>query len=170
MSFIDIMQDYFRGERIEALYYILPAGLILIGLAVTAIYSDRGVFGWSMATPLLLLGLVAVGTGLHVGLRTPAQVADLEQQYQQDRQTLLSEEIARMDKVNANWPRLIATWAILVVAGLILRFVVDSDWAHGLGPALILAGAVGFMIDGFAERRAQPYTAALHNENSQLPP
>ncbi len=32
-----------------------------------------------------------------------------------------------------------------------------------LGPALILVGAIGFLIDGFAERRAQPYTDALES-------
>ena len=37
----------------------------------------------------------------------------------------------------------------------------SADWAHGLGPALIMIGALGFFIDGFAERRARPYTVAL---------
>jgi hypothetical protein len=36
-----------------------------------------------------------------------------------------------------------------------------ADWAHGVGPAIILIGAMGFLIDGFAERRARPYTEAL---------
>ena len=74
---------------------------------------------------------------------------------------MLAEEMPRMNQVNANWPRLIATWAALVVIGLGLRFGLKADWAHGVGPALILVGAIGFLIDGFAERRAQPYTAAL---------
>ncbi len=161
MSFIDIMQSYFRGERIEALYYILPAGLLIIGLGITAIMSDRGGFGWGMAVPLILFGLVAVGTGATVGLRTPGQVEQLTQQYQQDPTAMLAEEIPRMQAVNANWPRYLATWAALVVMGLGLRFGLKADWAQGVGPALILVGAIGFLIDGFAERRAQPYTAAL---------
>ena len=66
-----------------------------------------------------------------------------------------------MEKVNANWPMYIGMWTALVLAGLGLRFGLKADWAHGVGPALILIGAVGFLIDGFAERRARPYTESL---------
>lgn len=161
MDFQSIMQEYFRGERIEALYYILPAGLLLIGLALTALATDRGAFGWSMAIPLALFGLVAIGTGATVGLRTPAQLAGLEQGYSTSPTAMLSEELPRMEKVNATWPIYLGTWTVLAIIGLGLRFGLHSDWAQGLGPALILIGAAGFLIDGFAERRARPYTAAL---------
>ena len=49
----------------------------------------------------------------------------------------------------------------IVPIGLGLRFGLKADWAHGVGPAIILIGAMGFLIDGFAERRARPYTQAL---------
>lgn len=161
MDFQSLMHEYFRGERIEALYYILPAGLLLIGMAATALATDRGAFGWSMAVPLALFGLVAVATGVNIGWRTPGQVAAIEQSLQASPADMLAEEIPRMEKVNANWPMLVASWTALVVLGLALRFGIAADWAHGLGPALILIGALGFLIDGFAERRARPYTAAL---------
>ena len=47
------------------------------------------------------------------------------------------------------------------VKGLILT------WAHGVGPVLIAVGALGLFIDGFAERRARPYTAALNAQAAQ---
>lgn len=161
MSFVEILQAYFRGERIEALYYILPAGLLMIGLGVTALATDRGGFGWGLAVPLFLFGLVGVGTGAHIALRTPPQVAELTRLYEQAPTQMLAVELPRMEQVNANWPRLMAAWLALVLIGLVLRFAIGADWAHGVGPALILIGAVGFLIDGFAERRAQPYTQAL---------
>ncbi len=74
---------------------------------------------------------------------------------------MLAEELPRMEKVNANWPIYIGMWTAMVLVGLGLRFGLEADWAHGVGPALILIGAMGFLIDGFAERRARPYTAAL---------
>lgn len=161
MDFQELMQAYFRGERIEALFYILPAGLLLLGLAATALATDRGGFGFGLALPLALFGLVAIGTGAHVGWRTPGQLAALEQAYAASPSTMVAEELPRMEKVNANWPGYIITWTVLVVVGLGLRFALNANWAHGLGPALVLVGAVGFLIDGFAERRARPYTAAL---------
>ncbi|GMU59433.1 MAG: hypothetical protein AMXMBFR34_11960 [Myxococcaceae bacterium] len=63
--------------------------------------------------------------------------------------------------------------AFLLGVGLLLRFAVHADWARGLGPALVLAGAMGLVIDGFAERRAEPYTEALEvlaKENGVAPP
>ena len=161
MSFIEIMESYFRGERLEALYYILPAGLLLIGLAVTALATDRGGFGWGLAVPLIGFGLVAIATGLHVGLRTPAQLETLQAQYREAPTEMLADERPRMEAVNANWPRLVAAWTALVVIGLGIRFGFRADWAQGLGPALVLIGAIGFLIDGFAERRARPYPAAV---------
>lgn len=163
MDFQEIMLAYFRGERIEALYYIVPGGLLLLGLGVTALANDRGGFGLGLAIPLLLFGLISVGAGGYIAQRTPGQVAALEQAYEQDPATMVGEELPRMQKVNDNWPRLIGTWTAFVLVGVALRFFVAADWAHGLGPALVLVGAIGFLIDGFAERRARPYTAALES-------
>jgi hypothetical protein len=174
MEFQELMQSYFRGERMEALFYIMPAGILFFALAATALGSDRGGFGWGLAVPLVVFGLALVGVGTGIALRTPSQVEALDRAFQEDSAAMVREELPRMQKVNSNWPKLIATWAALVVIGLGLRFVVRADWAHGVGPALILAGAVGFLIDGFAERRARPYTAALEaiaaQHTSKSPP
>lgn len=161
MEFQEIMLTYFRGERVEALFYILPGGLVLLGLAATAYLSYRDGFGLGLAIPLALFGVIAVSTGLYIGQRTPGQVAALEQAYAEDPAAMVGEELPRMQKVNENWPRLVATWTVLALAGVAIRFAFKADWAHGLGPGLVMLGAMGFLIDGFAERRARPYTAAL---------
>ncbi|MCA9663604.1 MAG: hypothetical protein KC486_35065 [Myxococcales bacterium] len=161
MSFHEIMLEYFRGERVGALLYALPAGLLFVGLAVTALKAERGAFAWGLAIPTALVGVLLVGVGATIGLRTPGQVAALERAYAEDPAAMVAEELPRMRKVNANWPRLVGVWAGFVVIGLGLRFGARADWAHGVGPALVLIGACGLLIDGFAERRAIPYTAAL---------
>ena len=163
MDFLEAMHTYFDGERTEAFFYILPAGLLLLGMAATALVSDRGGFGWGMAIPLVLGGLLFAAVGIGVGARTPAQVEQLERAYEEDPAAMLAEEVPRMEAVNANWPRILAIWATLVVVGLVIRFAFGAEWAHGVGPALILIGAIGFFVDGYAERRARPYTAALES-------
>lgn len=72
-------------------------------------------------------------------------------------------EVPRMAAVNRMWPIYLSTWAILSVVGLVLRFGVRTPWALGLGAGLMFFGAVGVLIDGFAEARAKPYTTALSN-------
>lgn len=161
MTFLDQMQGYFRGERIEALFFIAPAALLLFILAATAMKSEGGAFGVGMAVPLVLFGLAALGTGLVVGLRTPSQVSALESALASSPKAMVEQELPRMRKVNANWHLYLRTWAALVVIGVLVRFALKAEWAQGLGPALILVGAMGFFIDGFAERRSRPYTAAL---------
>jgi hypothetical protein len=47
------------------------------------------------------------------------------------------------------------------VAGLLLRFATRGDFTQGLGIALVFYAGVGLIVDGFAERRTHPYTAAL---------
>ncbi|MEZ4384254.1 MAG: hypothetical protein R3A79_23170 [Nannocystaceae bacterium] len=161
MGFHEIMLEYFRGERVGALLFILPVGLLLVGLAITALKAERGAFALGLAIPTALVGVLLIGAGATIGLRTPGQVAALERAHAEDPAAMVAVELPRMRKVNANWPRLVAVWAGFVVIGLGLRFGARAEWAHGVGPALILIGACGLLIDGFAERRAIPYTAAL---------
>ncbi len=161
MSFLDTLRAYFDGERLEAFFFILPAGLIMLILAGTALKAEGGAYGIAMAVPLIVFGLVLAATGLGVGLRTRAQVEQLEKDYAASPKAMVEKELPRMEKVNANWPKYLAVWTALVVAGLVFRFAFKADWAHGLGPGLLLAGAIGFLVDGFAERRSRPYTAAL---------
>ena len=161
MTFLDIMHAYFRGERVEALCFIVPIGVAMLAFAAVTLRAERGAFAWGLAIPLVVFGLFAVGVGAAVGLRTAAQVAGIESGFQDDPEAMLVKELPRMQKVNSNWPTYVGMWTALVLLGLGLRFGLKTDWAHGVGPAFILIGAVGFLIDGFAERRARPYTQAL---------
>lgn len=161
MPFLETLHAYFRGERLEALCFIVPIGVAMLAFAAVTLRAERGGFAWGLAIPLIVFGVSAIGVGAAVGLRTAGQVAALEAEFQRDPGAMLSDELPRMQQVNANWPIYIGMWTVLVVAGLGLRFGLMADWAHGVGPALILIGAMGFLIDGFAERRARPYTNAL---------
>jgi hypothetical protein len=163
MPFLQTMQAYFRGERLEALFYIAPAGLVLWVLALTALKTDRGGFGWGLAVPWFVFGLVLVGVGAGVGFRTPSQLEGLEKDYAASPKAMVEKELPRMRQVNKMWPIYLSVWAGLVVVGTLLRFGLKADWAHGVGPALVLVGAFGYLIDGFAERRARPYTEALES-------
>lgn len=161
MPFLDIMHGYFRGERLEALCFIVPIGVAMLAFAAATLRAERGGFAWGLAVPLIVFGVFAIGVGAAVGLRTTGQVAAIETGFQSNPGAMLADELPRMQKVNANWPTYIGIWTALVLIGLGLRFGLKADWAHGVGPALILIGAMGFLIDGFAERRARPYTKAL---------
>jgi hypothetical protein len=161
MPFLEIMHAYFRGERIEALCFIVPIGVAMLAFAAVTLRAERGGFAWGLAIPLVSFGLFAIAVGAAVGLRTTSQVAAIESKFEASPAAMLADELPRMRKVNDNWPIYVVMWTALVLVGLGLRFGSKADWAHGVGPAIILIGALGFLIDGFAERRARPYTEAL---------
>ncbi len=161
MPFLETMQAYFRGEKLEALFFIFPAGIALVVLAAVALRVERGGFAWGVAVPCALFGLLAVITGGVVAARTAGQVAALERTYADDPAALVRVELPRIEKVNADFRTYFVAFAVLAAAGLALVTLVRAGWARGLGPALLLVSAIGFLVDGFASRRAVSYTVAL---------
>jgi hypothetical protein len=161
MSFIDIMQTYFRGEKLEALWFILPIGVLLVAFGAVALKAERGGFAWGIAIPCFLFGIVLIATGAGVAMRTPGQVAEIKEGFEQAPATMVQKELPRIQKVNTNFKVTFIAFGVVAAIGLALIYLVNTDWAKGLGSVLVLVGAIGFLIDGFAERRAVPYTSAL---------
>lgn len=161
MSFVEIMHTYFRGEKLEALWFILPVGVLLIVFGVVALKAERGGFARGVAIPCILFGLIFMGTGIGVGIRTKGQVADIEQSFRNSPAAMAQKELPRMEKVNANFKLTFVVFGVLAAVGLGVHYLGGPNWGRGVGAALILISAIGLLVDGFAERRAHPYTAAL---------
>ena len=161
MTLHEALLTYFQGEKIEALVFILPMGLLSLIFGTWLVLDGREAFTRGMALPCLVFGAVLAVAGGTVGFRTPAQVERLEAALEQAPVPALAEEIRRMDKVNRNWPRYVAAYVFMAVLGLGLRLGFRSEFAHGLAAAVVLFAGVGFVIDGFAERRAMVWTETL---------
>ena len=168
MPLHEAVSTYFQGEKIEALVFILPLGLLAMIFGAWLLTDVREPFARGAAWPFLVLGLALAVTGGTVGFRTPAQVARVEAGLVATPAETLSAEQARMAKVNAAWPIYATTFLAFALVGLGLRFALQSELARGIGVALVFFGGVGFVIDGFAERRARVYVTALHAPGSAL--
>ena len=44
MQFLDVMREYFRGEKIEAFAFILSIGMLLVIFGAIALKVERGGF------------------------------------------------------------------------------------------------------------------------------
>jgi hypothetical protein len=161
MDLLEIMQTYFRGEKLEAALFIAPAGLALAALGIAALRAETGAFAWTVAIPCLLFAVVLVVVGLVVATRTNGQVAALQSAHASDAAGMLRDELPRMQVVMRTFGWTLVAFGVMATAGLLLRFAIPGEWARGLGSVLVLLGGMGLMIDGFAERRGRPYIAAL---------
>lgn len=162
IALFDAIQIYFQGEKIEALVFILPVGLLSLVFSVWLLTDQPSGFSRGVAVPFLLMGLLMSTVGGVVGYRTPSQVSGLVSAVEVDPQGGVRAEIERMTKVNNAWPFYLAIWGLFAVVGLLLRFAISSDFFRGMGIALIFFAGVGLLVDGFAERRTHPYVDVLN--------
>lgn len=161
LDLLKSMQIYFQGEKIEALVFILPIGILALIFSIWLLTDSPTQFMRGLFVPLFLMGLILSAVGGVVGFRTPSQLSQLEQGLQVDPKATLAAESARMEKVNSAWGRYLLLWGIFGVAGLVLRLATQKDFVQGMGVALVLFSAVGLIVDGFAERRAHAYVSVL---------
>ena len=161
MKFLETMLPYFQGEKIEALVFILPIGLLCLVFGGWLLSEGHPGFARGVAIPFIAMGLVIAVIGGTVGLRTPAQTSQIQQSYSVDPAGTIKSEIVRMEKVNQAWRWYLAIWVIFAIFGLGLRLFTTSDFLRGFGIAIVFFAGVGLMIDGFADRRAQIYSSDI---------
>jgi hypothetical protein len=150
---------YFEGEKLAASLALL-LGVLSLGFAVW-LYRSASPFR-AMLIPLGLVGLVQIGIGVGLHVRTPGQVAALESGMTSDRPTTRNKELERMQKVMQSFKLIKAAEVALLVVALVLVFVLESrPVAVGIGMGLLVEAAVMLAFDVFAEHRGEVYLAFL---------
>lgn len=157
---------YFNLEK------IWTSGLALLGVAVLvlAIYLwfAKGAYRGA-AIPLGLFALIEIGIGAGVALRTDKQMSELLAQL--DSGADMSAERARMERVMRTFEIVKAAELVLIAAGVGLSYALRSnDFAFAAGLGLIAQCNVLFLFDAIAERRGQPYLAALSSSSAAAEP
>ncbi len=170
VKLLEAMLVYFQGEKIEALVFILPIGLLSLVFGAWLVVDGGDGFARGVAIPFLLMGLLMTTIGAVVGYRTPAQLVQLQAAVKAEPEAARSAEVQRMSKVNGAWHIYLVRWGVFGIVGLALRFATRADFTQGLGIALVLFAGVGLLVDGFAERRTHPYTAGLQAAAGQTKP
>ncbi len=166
MKFIETMLPYFQGEKIEALVFILPIGLLCLVFGGWLLSEGHQGFARGVAIPFIAMGLVIAVIGGTVGFRTPAQISQIQQSYSANSAGTIKSEIVRMEKVNQAWPWYLAIWVVFAIVGLGLRLLNTSEFLSGFGIALVFFSGLGLMIDGFADRRGRFYSNVINEQKS----
>ena len=78
VKLLEAVLVYFQGEKIEALVFILPIGLLSLVFGAWLVVDSGDGFARGVAIPFLLMGLLMTSIGAVVGYRTPAQLVQLQ--------------------------------------------------------------------------------------------
>lgn len=116
-----------------------------------------------------IVALVEIAIGLRLYLRTGPQVAGLLALLESDAPRMLSEEGARMIRVQRNF--VIAQYielVVVVIAAIIALWQKSRFWISGLALGLLLHGAILLAFDVIAERRGAIYLSALNTRSNHL--
>ncbi|MEM7468519.1 MAG: hypothetical protein AAF387_16740 [Pseudomonadota bacterium] len=152
---------YFAAEKSGA--------LILLGMGVGAL----AVSGWlwrrksafiAAAWPLVILGVFELIIGTAIALRTPNQVQQLQNALANKPAVAASEELVRMERVNANF-RIVKLVEIVVIGfgvAAVLVFPLASTWSS-VGVGCVAQGVALFVFDSFAHHRAEIYVLWLQS-------
>jgi hypothetical protein len=153
------LTEYFTAER-RGGFLLVVLALASFGFA-TFLWVNRSAF-LAMAWPLVVLGSFQMVIGLAVALRTPRQVASLEQGLRTSVVATVSAETQRMNTVNRNFRVVKVVEVVLIVLGLLLAVLLPhpSTWA-AIGLGLLVETAVLLVFDTFAHQRALVYTQWL---------
>lgn len=162
---------YFQGEKIEALVFILPIGLLSLVFGAWLLTDAGHAFTRGVALPFIAMGLLMTTVGAVVGYRTPGQIRRLDAARQGPSAMAHAARVAesvRMGAVNRAWNVYLVGWGVLGIAGLLFRFATRREFLQGLGISMVFFCGVGLLVDGFAERRARVYAASLVIEGDSV--
>jgi hypothetical protein len=159
-----LMHTYVRGEWLASIPFAISGaatvttGGLLIGSEPTPL--NRGL-GW----PLLVVGVLQLGAGAVLGVRTPSHEAELSRLLDQHPQDFARAERAHVGRiVNLNQPLLLAFEGAIVAAGAVMGGVgaaQHSFTVEGVGIGLAAQGLLMFVLDWAVLDRARAYLSAL---------
>ena len=163
MEFLNDLQLYFRGEKVESAV-ILLISLALLLASVALIFWVRQPFTKGLGTVLLLAAFIGVSVGGAVFFRTDKQVSELTSAYKSNRQEFTEIEGQRIDKVVASFRYYRFMYVVAGIVALALVSLTRSPALHGVAVGLFVFAAMGFAIDHYAEERAIWYAEKVHAE------
>ena len=160
---IDLIENYFTQEKIESVCFML-IGVVAISFALINLFIIKYALYKGLAYPFLLIGLIQVGVGSIIYVRSPKDIIRVEQMFHTTSQKIQTEEIPRMNAVIEKFA--IYKWIeiALIALGVLLFFYNQKSsqafW-KGIGLGLIIQATLMLALDGLAENRSIKYTKQL---------
>ncbi len=154
---MDTITDYFNAERAESLLFIAVGALTLAASAWCALVLRKPFFT-GMAITLAVVAVLQLVVGVTVYLRTPTDVARVQQMVREAPARLQTEEVPRMQVVMRNFKTYLVVEVLLLIASLaVLALVTQSPVWRGAATGLALQAVFTIVLDLVATRRGAVY-------------
>lgn len=157
---VTALETYFRGEK-GAGIFVLLASLVALCAFIYLWKAYRAPLGHGMMIPLGLLILLGLIGGPILHRQSSQRIKTLGALAQKDPKAFVSQELPRIQKVNANWIRIKLAWAIISLLCLGVLLFVKRDFWLGVALGFLLICSTLMVLDTFAEKRALVYQAQL---------
>lgn len=155
----EAIATYFAGEK--------HGGLVLAGVGLAMLITAVVLFPArlelrSLAITVGVWGLLQLGIGLGLFLKTDGQVAALQTQLATSKEAMTAAELPRMEKVQKNFVVLEVVWVAMIIVGAIVAWRLKENSAVcGVALGILINASVLLAFDIVAERRGATYLAAL---------
>jgi hypothetical protein len=159
------IEKYFNAEKYESVLFVL-VGIVAIVTAAYFFIKLKQPFYSGMAYPLITVALIQIVVGSSVWLRSPKDIARVNQILQTDKAKIETEEIPRMKVVMKNFD--IYRWveiALLLLGLLMFFYFQPATFLKGIGLGLAIQSAFMLFLDFFAENRGKTYLEFLGGLN-----
>ncbi|MGH9369270.1 MAG: hypothetical protein ACRD3M_16540 [Thermoanaerobaculia bacterium] len=153
----DELMRYFIAEKQAG---ALAAALGLLAFAFSSLLWRTGTPLRAMVWPVALVGLVEIGVGAGLILRTDGQGERLRKGLASRPVETRAAELSRMERVNRSFRVIEALEVLLFASPAALLLRARPAWAAA-GMGLLVQASVMLVFDLFAERRAHAYTRWL---------
>lgn len=154
---MNAIERYFNAEKNESVLFVL-VGIVAISFASYFFIKVKQPFYNGIAYPLIVVAGIQIIVGSSVYLRSPKDIARVNNIVQQDKSKIQTEEIPRMKVVMNNFT--IYRWVeiILLVLGICMFLYCPAHtlW-KGVGLGLLIQAGLMLFLDFFAESRGKVY-------------
>jgi F0F1-type ATP synthase assembly protein I len=155
-------EKYFNAERAECLFGLFLSA-VSVGLSGYFFTIDKSFFR-GLAWVFIVFAIIQFIVSIIIVIRSPKDIARVNQFLQTEKSRISSEEIPRMVTVLRNFVVYRYAEIVFIILGLVLYFFQSQDMWQGVGLGLIIQAGVLLVFDFFAEKRGKVYLSFLKTQ------
>ena len=154
---MDTISNYFNAERAESLLFI-AVGAIALAASAWCLFVVRKPFFTGLAVTVSIVAVLQLVVGVTVYLRTPSDVARVQQMAREAPARLQSEEVPRMQLVMRNFKLYLSVEVLLLIASIaVLALATQAAVWRGAATGLAIQAVFTIVLDLAATRRGAAY-------------